>query len=309
MFYADNRTSGRYTYNTAVGYQALRGGTYAPNNTGQQNTSIGYQALIANTSGSYNTATGTSALYANNSGEDNSAFGRSALYSNTSGNDNTATGNYSLFLNTTGYENVAIGYNAIGNSSGGYDNTAIGYNAFTTTYNYHNSTAIGANTSITATSQIRLGNTSVSSIGGYAAWTNLSDARLKTNVHENVVGLDFILKLRPVTYNLDMDAIARFNHTPDSLRQSQSEALKAAELQTGFLAQEVEAAAESVGYDFHGVDKPKNENDHYGLRYAEFVVPLVKAVQEQQQTIEKQQQTISKLMQRLDRLEKMMDTK
>ena len=28
------------------------------------------------------------------------------------------------------------------------------------------------------------------------------------------------------------------------------------------------------------MDAPKNENDFYGLRYAEFVVPLVKAVQE-----------------------------
>ncbi len=49
---------------------------------------------------------------------------------------------------------------------------------------------------------------------------------------------------------------------------------------TGFLAQEVEAAAKKIGYDFSGVDAPKNENDLYGLRYAEFVVPLVKAVQE-----------------------------
>jgi len=49
---------------------------------------------------------------------------------------------------------------------------------------------------------------------------------------------------------------------------------------TGFIAQEVEQAARSVGYDFSGVDTPDNENDYYGLRYAEFVVPLVKAVQE-----------------------------
>ena len=39
------------------------------------------------------------------------------------------------------------------------------------------------------------------------------------------------------------------------------------------------------GYDFSGVDKPKNDKDFYGLRYAEFTVPLVKAVQEQQQII------------------------
>ena len=48
----------------------------------------------------------------------------------------------------------------------------------------------------------------------------------------------------------------------------------------------MEEAAKSVGYDFSGVDAPKNDKDFYGLRYAEFVVPLVKAVQEQQAMIE-----------------------
>jgi len=51
-------------------------------------------------------------------------------------------------------------------------------------------------------------------------------------------------------------------------------------VQSGFIAQDVEAAAQSIGYEFSGIDAPKNENDLYGIRYAEFVVPLVKAVQE-----------------------------
>ena len=38
--------------------------------------------------------------------------------------------------------------------------------------------------------------------------------------------------------------------------------------------------ARKLNYDFSGVDAPKNKEDFYGLRYAEFVVPLVKAVQE-----------------------------
>ena len=50
--------------------------------------------------------------------------------------------------------------------------------------------------------------------------------------------------------------------------------------QTGFLAQDVEAAAKSVGYDFNGVEAPKNGEGLYKLRYAEFVVPLVQAVKE-----------------------------
>jgi hypothetical protein len=66
-------------------------------------------------------------------------------------------------------------------------------------------------------------------------------------------------------------------------------------VQTGFLAQEVEEAARLVGFDFSGVDKPRNEKDLYGLRYAEFVVPLVKAIQEQQAMIEKLQREIEAL--------------
>src|SRR5437763_258779 len=49
---------------------------------------------------------------------------------------------------------------------------------------------------------------------------------------------------------------------------------------TGFVAQEVEQAAKKVNYNFSGVDAPKNDKDFYGLRYGDFVVPLVKAVQE-----------------------------
>jgi hypothetical protein len=49
---------------------------------------------------------------------------------------------------------------------------------------------------------------------------------------------------------------------------------------TGFIAQDVEAAAKKIGYDFSGVYKPQNDKDAYGLSYSDFVVPLVKAVQE-----------------------------
>jgi hypothetical protein len=75
---------------------------------------------------------------------------------------------------------------------------------------------------------------------------------------------------------------------------------------SGFLAQDVEAAARSIGYDFSGVDAPKNENDLYGLRYAEFVVPLVKAVQEQQEIIETQNEKLSDLQKQIDELKQLM---
>ena len=65
---------------------------------------------------------------------------------------------------------------------------------------------------------------------------------------------------------------------PEEIRNSREK--KAAIRYSGFVAQEVEEAAELSNYVFSGVDKPEREEGLYGLRYAEFVVPLVKAVQE-----------------------------
>ena len=51
-------------------------------------------------------------------------------------------------------------------------------------------------------------------------------------------------------------------------------------MHTDFLTQDVEAAARAVGFRFDGVHAPANARDSYGLSYAQFVVPLVRAVQE-----------------------------
>jgi len=72
------------------------------------------------------------------------------------------------------------------------------------------------------------------------------------------------------------------------------------------VAQDVERAAKELGYDFCGVDAPKNANDVYSLRYADFVVPLVKAVQEQQLIIDTQNKKIDQLQQQMDVLIKEM---
>jgi hypothetical protein len=64
---------------------------------------------------------------------------------------------------------------------------------------------------------------------------------------------------------------------------------------TGFNAQEVETLARQLGFEFSGIDTPKNEGDYYGLRYGDFVVPLVKAVHEQQSIIDNLQKQIDEL--------------
>lgn len=74
------------------------------------------------------------------------------------------------------------------------------------------------------------------------------------------------------------------------------------DLQSGFVAQEVEAAANGIGYKFNGIVKHKNDNDFYSLRYSDFVVPLVKAVQEQQFEIEKLQTQINQQQKDIEEL-------
>jgi len=140
------------------------------------------------------------------------------------------------------------------------------------------------------------------SIGGYQNWSNISDGRYKENIRENVPGLEFISLLKPVTYTVDINGISKFlgedikggdvrtNAEGNPIFQKEDEEghqltqqgrdEKSKIMYTGFIAQDVEAAASKVGYDFSGVDKPQNEHTLYGLRYAEFVVPLVKAVQD-----------------------------
>ncbi|MGD1921700.1 MAG: tail fiber domain-containing protein, partial [Pleurocapsa sp.] len=54
----------------------------------------------------------------------------------------------------------------------------------------------------------------------------VSDKRFKTKVKADVPGLAFINELRPVTYQMNMDAIAKFHNTPDSLRLLKAEAEK-----------------------------------------------------------------------------------
>jgi len=66
--------------------------------------------------------------------------------------------------------------------------------------------------------------------------------------------------------------------------------------QSGFIAQEVVKAANETGYDFNGVFVPSNENnENYSIAYSQFVVPLVKAVQE----LSKQNDQLKKEMEEL----------
>ena len=73
--------------------------------------------------------------------------------------------------------------------------------------------------------------------------------------------------------------------------------------QTGFIAQEVENAANEIGYKFDGVHHPVNEKDNYTVGYATFVVPLVKGMQEQQVMIDELKKQVADLQEQLNKIQ------
>ena len=255
----DHNTQG--DHNTAVGFWALR-----LNTTGTSNTATGFGASYSNAAAAANTADGYYALY-NNAGSGNAASGYYALELTTTGGYNTAIGYYAMESNTTGSNNVAVGASAFPTSGGGLNNyVGLGYN-------------VGYGTSIS--NSVELGNTSITRIQGQVAMSTYSDARIKDNIEANVPGLDFIGRLRPVTYNLNIhkqNAIMYANK-PDQKEWEGKYDIEKMKM-TGFIAQEVDSAAEAVGYNFSGLVKPTGPNDLYQVRYSDFVAPLVKSVQE-----------------------------
>ncbi len=345
-FRASSSTDG--TYNTAVGSKALYANTIGYNNTatgyqslysnitGLSNTANGSRALFSNTTGSQNTGSGLNSLSKNTTGDNNTAYGFQALVNNSTGSENTAQGNTSLNANTTGKYNTGVGSYSLYYNSTGSKNTAIGFSAGDYTYGasqstflgartkakpgLFNATAVGYGTIAKASNQVMLGNTAVTSVWAAGHFVIYSDGRFKRDINEDVPGLAFINKLRPVTYHYNIHDLNKYIDPVSSntdkqrdegneggnteARQKEEDAIKAKEqkLYTGFIAQEVEKAANTLNYDFSGVYKPANDKDVYGLSYSDFVVPLVKSVQELSKVNEELNSDIRELKAEMEKL-------
>ena len=343
-----NNTEGNY--NTATGSYALW-----KDSAGSANTANGYQALFSNYSGIENVAVGSYALYSNRVGWSNTAVGVRALEHNLHvfaiiyyevGSHNTAFGYEALRMNYEGSDNVAIGYRALSNADYVVDYTVVGsqagiFNADRYSHNpvnntyvgayadqtgpdyYANATAIGYNAIVDASNKVRIGDANVTVVESAAGSWTVSDGRFKNNITEDVKGLEFIKRLRPVSYNFDVNRFDEFlmQHFPDSIKAKRRLAVntkrrlavnteittKLSDIrQSGFVAQDVAEAARQSGYHFNGVHAPETPTDNWSLSYEKMVVPLVKALQEQQAIIEEQNKKINLRQQQMDALLKEM---
>ena len=300
-----NYTSATNAENTAVGYAA--GGVVT---TGVQNTLIGSRAGDAIVDAHFNTAVGFDALGTNTEANYNTAIGYRALSVQTQPSSantlNTAVG-ADAGLRVTGASNTTVlGANAGNNITSGSNNTCLGYAAgaivtngvnnicIGSTSNTHNSGSencitLGVGIATTENSQFTFGkasNTVSNEFDTDAAWTRTSDERLKENIAADTLGLDFIKNLRPVTYtwksSQDLDSsdaqLANLYNADENLMNTDV-------TMHGLIAQEVKSALDTEGVTtFSGWGF--NEDGVQQVSREMFVIPLIKAIQEQNDLIE-----------------------
>lgn len=287
--------------NTAVGNRALRDnlegnrntayGSMAETNniTGQDNVGIGGNALQQTYHASNNTALGYGAMHffkddknsdpKDGYGKRNTAIGTQSMQDgkNSSysvmvgsyagryveGDHNVGVGSESSVNITKGELNVGVGSNTLREIEEGNNNTAIGYTSGPTG-DYSYTTSLGSNAHPQGNHQVQVGGAD-DTVYAHKSLQVRSDKRLKKEVKDTIMGLDYITKLRPVDFKYNNSNSNRFHH--------------------GLIAQEVE---EIPDYAFGGVDNPKytGGDDVYNLSYEEFIAPLIKSVQELTQRVE-----------------------
>jgi hypothetical protein len=174
-------------YNVAVGYKALSSSLAGMG----PNTALGSQALRDNVYGFRNTAIGNATLLSNSNGIFNTAVGHNALVNNIDGSYNNALGDGALSENTSGENNIAIGHDALHDNTEGDNNVSIGNSSLYNNITGSNNTAIGTDAGYYAGS----GFTSLESVDnsifvGYRARAlNATGDTNEIVIGHNIVGL------------------------------------------------------------------------------------------------------------------------
>lgn len=201
-------------------------------------------------------------------------------------------------------DNTAVGFRAavlLGETGNQIRNTAVGCRAMefmqdgTDCVDVFNSSALGYQASVSGSSQVQLGNSATTTYV-YGTVQNRSDERDKTDIRDTVLGIDFIMGLRPVDGRWDMrddyyeerDIEIGVDENNQPIFKTERTLLtkdgskKRHRYHHWFVAQEVNALCEKLGVDFGGYQDHKlaGGGDVLSLGYDEFIPPAIKAIQE-----------------------------
>ena len=172
----------------------------------------------------------------------------------------------------------------------------------------NNVTCLGSNSMVSNANQVQLGGPNTQPYA-YAALNVRSDARDKTDIRSTQLGLEFLLKLRPVEFRwdtrdayLDASVISvpsgeKYKHTdingvvtykdryvPKSIYSiSEKDGSRSGtRFHQGLIAQEVKSVMDEMGIDFSGYQDHSfnGGRDVLSLAYESLIGPLIKAIQE-----------------------------
>jgi hypothetical protein len=262
--------------NIGIGTNSL-GGSIAG---GEENVCMGKDTGSALTSGDHSTLIGYQAGAAVTSGNHTVAVGYQTGYNDAiTGNGNTLLGNYAGFRLNSGNENTIVGYDAGTLITTGTNNTCLG----------RDSGGPNSPSSLsTDDHKIVLGDSNITDLICNDTSISSSDSRDKTDVENFTHGLNYIEQLRPVTYRWDkrawyVDKLSK-DMTDDDVKNAKPDgSRKKNKINVGFLAQEVQAIEEALGYKASEESNLVfNDNDgfQYGLKYERLVPMLVNAIKE-----------------------------
>ena len=176
-----------------------------------------------------------------------------------------------------------VGSGAGDSITSGMSNTGLGANvAFDIDAN--NQTALGYNATTDSANDIAIGNTSVDEIKGQVDFSTFSDKRIKKDIVDGDLGLDFINELKVRKFKKVNPA-----KYPNSIRKQNDGRdrdgnefewtdAQADKVWDGLIAQEVKEAMDKVGTTFSGWSEESNSKQL--ITYSTMVMPLIKAVQE-----------------------------
>lgn len=223
-------------------------------------------------------------------------------------------------------DNVAWGFRALTGWTKPKKMTAIGTDALRFMQNGSvatgaglNCTGIGHSSRVSGDNQVQLGDAATTTYV-FGTVQNRSDANDKADVRDTVLGIDFIMGLRPVDGRWDMrdDYMEEYqvqigvddNAEPvfeTRLRKLPKDgSKKRSRFHHWFIAQEVKELCDKLGVEFGGYqDHSINGGcDVKTLGYDEFIPPTVKAVQQCWATLSEQQKVITDQGSKIEELEK-----
>ena len=244
--------------------------------TGNSNIVIGDQALVTATTTSDNVAIGRQAGYAVTSAENVLIGDRAGSNAAFSGNANTGVGLFAFFNLTSGANNTAIGASAASAMTTGSNNIMLGHDAGT-------SNSIAQTT--TESNRIIIGDANITDFFCADSSISSSDKRDKADIADFSHGLNFIEQLKPKTYRWDKRVWYCDNYptAEEMLAATPDGSKKKNKLNIGFMAQDVQAIEEALGYktdDETNLIFHKNDAMQVSLKYERLIPILVNAVKE-----------------------------